>query len=96
MADHIQEFFEFWRRVPCPKCQASNWMYDSHSQRHYPQIYDCCECHTCSNKFFVGEKRDFEIIHSNELEDYGLETTIAEHMTCVKGEKLEKLLASGK
>lgn len=88
---HVEEFYEFWRKVHCPKCKAENWLYDSHSQRHYPYIPDGCECHACSNKFFVGDKKDFEIQYINQIEDYGLEETIAEHLTCNKGRKLEFL-----
>ncbi len=84
---HIEEFFEFWRKVNCPKCKVANWIYDSHSQRAYPDIHDGCECHACGNQFFAGEKKEFEIRYINELEEYGLEKTMAEHFSCIKGRK---------
>jgi hypothetical protein len=84
---HIEEFYEFWRMVRCPKCKESNWLYDFHSQRHYPDVMDGCECHACGNKFFVGERKELEIKYINEIEEYGIEKTVEEHMTCEKGRK---------
>ena len=78
--DYIQEFYDFWRSVNCPKCKTKNWLYDSHSQRAYQRIPNACECYQCSHKFYVGEKFDFECRYMTELEEYGLETVLKEYL----------------
>lgn len=90
MANHIQEFCEFWRKAYCPKCKAPNWIYDSHSQRAYPYIPDGCECYSCQNKFFVGELDEFTMRYGNEIEDYGVEKTIEEYLSCDKGRQFKE------
>lgn len=85
MADHIQDFFEFWRRLDCPKCKATNWLYDSHSQRAYPYIPNGCKCHACQNRFFVGDQDEFSVRYGVEIEEYGLETTIEDYLDCQEG-----------
>jgi len=87
MSDYIQEFYEFWRKAHCPKCSAENWIYDSHSQRHYPYIPNGCQCHNCDNRFFVGERDEFDNRYQDDIEELGLETTIHQYLDCAKGRK---------
>lgn len=84
--NYIQEFFEFWRKIRCPKCEAVNWMYDSHSQRNYPYIPNGCECHKCSNRFFVGDRGEFDARYSYEIEESGLEKALEDYLDCMRGE----------
>ena len=82
---HIEEYYQFWRCVTCPECKTENWLYDSHSQRHYPYIPSGCECFNCRNKFFVGSQDEFNVRFGNEIEDYGLDKTIDEYLDCAVG-----------
>jgi len=84
---HIQEFYEFWRKVGCPQCKAENWIYDSHSQRHYPYIPNGCECHACKNRFFVGDLDDFNIRYGDDIEELGLEKALETYLDCERGRK---------
>ncbi len=78
--NHIQDYFIFWRQVSCPKCNEDNWIYDSHSLRHYPRIPNGCKCYNCDNKFFIGDLEEFEVRYSCEIEEYGIDKTIEEYL----------------
>lgn len=65
----IQEFYEFWRKVRCPSCTVCNWIYDSHSQRHYPDIRDGVKCHSCCHIFWCGERAELMARHSIDFEE---------------------------
>jgi hypothetical protein len=83
--DYIQEFYEYWRCGHCPKCESLNWIYDSHSQRHYPDIRDGCKCFKCGHKFFLGEKDEFDIRYGGELEDHTVEQVLEEYFDYYDG-----------
>lgn len=83
--NHIQEFYEFWRKAHCPSCGAENWIYDSHSQRHYPYVPNGCECHVCKNRFFVGELDEFTLRYGDSVEEIGLEETLNTYLDCDRG-----------
>lgn len=84
--NYIQEFYEFWRKVRCPKCNITNWIYDSHSQRNYPYIPNGCECHGCANRFFVGDRQEFEIRYRDDIDEHGLEKAMENYLDCMKGD----------
>jgi len=83
--DRIQEFYEFWRKAHCPRCNAVNWIYDSHSQRHYPDIRDGVKCHACTHLFWTGEKSEFLIRYGGELEEHSLDTILEEYFDYNEG-----------
>lgn len=70
---HIQNFFEFWRKVFCPKCLKPNWIYDSHSLRAYPHIPNACKCWDCQNVFWLGEEEEFITRFDHLISQHSLE-----------------------
>jgi hypothetical protein len=83
--NYLQDYWVYWREVLCPECTKSNWIYDSHSQRAYPDIPNACECHNCGHKFFLGDQNEFEARFLSEIEEYGIERTLAEYVSYEKG-----------
>lgn len=68
-------FYEFWLKIPCPNCQTDNWLYNSHSHRHY--IHRCAdgfECRKCHTKHLPdwdeldSDEREY-IYHSSDLDE---------------------------
>ncbi len=78
---HFQTFYEFWRKAYCPKCDQINWIYDSHSQRHYPDIVDGVKCHSCSHLFWVGDKEEFQARYGLDLEECAIEEFLDERFS---------------
>lgn len=77
---YIQEFCEFWRKGSCPKCKKANWLYDSHSQRAYPDIRDGCRCWNCKKIFWMDSKDEFDIRYRDYLEDNDMDTIMEEYV----------------
>lgn len=53
----VQEFVEFFHKHRCPHCEAVNWTYHSHSQRHHTGLFlntDACKCHKCHKTYWLG------------------------------------------
>ena len=84
---YIQDFYEFWRKIRCPLCDVINWLYDSHSQRAYPYIPNGCECHACKNRFFVGDRDEFDIRYRDDIEEHGLEKALETYLDCDRGKR---------
>jgi len=81
----IQSFFEYWRKVACPSCKTINWIYDSHSERHYPNIPQGCECYVCQNKFWLGDEDSLKEEYWTEFEEEGIDYVLDEIINYDKG-----------
>lgn len=58
------ELVEFWQSHRCPKCNARNWTYHSHSERHEPiHSPERCECYSCHTEYWLMSKSDLELTY---------------------------------
>ena len=88
MSNLFQPFVEFWLKARCPKCQAVNWIYSSHSQRAYAQDTEACKCHACGHVFWLGEENTLLDIYENECAEHGAEWTLANSVNVVDGKAM--------
>lgn len=67
----FKNYFEFYLKIYCPKCNEPNWIYNSHSLRIYAEDVEGCECHNCQNIFWIGDEEEFcfRYLKDEKLED---------------------------
>ena len=78
-------FSEFWEKTHCPTCHAINWVYQSHSERVYPDEKHAVRCRICKTICWLGSREDFEDRFGGELEDHTIEEVEADYLVVEEG-----------
>jgi len=53
-----QPFIEYWQKHRCPRCEAVNWTYETHSERAYSSGVQRCKCHACHKPYWLMNSTD--------------------------------------
>lgn len=67
----FQPFMSFHYKHSCPKCDATNWTYHSHSLRSYPNTPEICKCHSCHERYWLMDEATVNDIYPSEDHEIG-------------------------
>lgn len=67
------------------------WVYQSHSQRAYPQIYYACKCYNCTQIYWFADREEFGLRYHNEIEEEGIDKVMNNYLEYYDGKPTKDL-----